>query len=73
MVFKKISDDEVEETKSTKITYKISDVKAQIASAQGSIKSYQAQVKDLKELLVSLEAAVKWTTGHDYTEGKKRR
>jgi hypothetical protein len=58
MAFKKITDDEIEETKSTKVTHRISEVEKQIASMQGSVKSYQAQIKAQKELLVSLKAAV---------------
>lgn len=58
MSFKKVTDNEVEETKSTKVIHSISKVKEQIASTQGKIKARQAQVKELKELLANLEAAV---------------
>lgn len=58
MVFKKITDNEIEETKSTKVMHSILEVKARIASAQGSVKNYQVQIKKDKELLALLLAAV---------------
>ena len=52
-----VVDKVVEETKEGSKKYKISEVKAQIASAKGSINSYKTQIYDLEILLANLEAA----------------
>ena len=55
--FKKLTEDEVEETTESIRVHKISETEAKIASAEGSIDSYKTQIKDLKELLKNLKDA----------------